>query len=276
MRQPLAAKAFAHTAQYDAMVSAYFTGAIGGDAPTFPDDLQSVVPQAPGSALRRESAPAGRLLHRSARHRRLGDGRARRCRARSCRTTTSPTPIPRSNACASSRRPPASSSSTPIPAASPSAAGIAQAYEHAYRTDPTSAFGGIIAFNRQLDAATARAHPRAAVRRGHPGAGRERTRRVPCWPPRTTCACSLSGDLGEPGGAAARVQERHRRPAGADARRGAHPRRTDLRAGHAAAQPSAAELEDLLFAWRVAKYRQVQCDRLRQGPGAPSASAPAR
>ena len=33
------AKAFAHTAQYDAMVSAYFTGAIGGAAPTFPDDL---------------------------------------------------------------------------------------------------------------------------------------------------------------------------------------------------------------------------------------------
>ncbi len=39
MRQKLAAKAFAHTAQYDAMVSAYFTGAIGGAAPTFPDDL---------------------------------------------------------------------------------------------------------------------------------------------------------------------------------------------------------------------------------------------
>jgi phosphoribosylaminoimidazolecarboxamide formyltransferase/IMP cyclohydrolase len=32
---------------------------------------------------------------------------------------------------------------------------IADAYEHAYRTDPTSAFGGIIAFNRTLDADTA-------------------------------------------------------------------------------------------------------------------------
>src|SRR5579859_768351 len=39
MRQKLAAKAFAHTAQYDAMVSAYFTGAIGGEAATFPNDL---------------------------------------------------------------------------------------------------------------------------------------------------------------------------------------------------------------------------------------------
>lgn len=37
------------------------------------------------------------------------------------------------------------------------AASIGQAYEHAYRTDRTSAFGGIIAFNRPLDTATAEA-----------------------------------------------------------------------------------------------------------------------
>jgi phosphoribosylaminoimidazolecarboxamide formyltransferase/IMP cyclohydrolase len=36
------------------------------------------------------------------------------------------------------------------------AADIGTAYELAYRTDPTSAFGGIIAFNRPLDVATAR------------------------------------------------------------------------------------------------------------------------
>ncbi len=34
--------------------------------------------------------------------------------------------------------------------------GIVDAYEQAFRTDPTSAFGGIIAFNRELDAETAR------------------------------------------------------------------------------------------------------------------------
>jgi phosphoribosylaminoimidazolecarboxamide formyltransferase/IMP cyclohydrolase len=32
-----------------------------------------------------------------------------------------------------------------------------QAYQHAYRTDPTSAYGGILAFNRELDADTASA-----------------------------------------------------------------------------------------------------------------------
>jgi phosphoribosylaminoimidazolecarboxamide formyltransferase/IMP cyclohydrolase len=36
------------------------------------------------------------------------------------------------------------------------AAELAGAYEAAYRTDPVSAFGGIIAFNRELDVATAR------------------------------------------------------------------------------------------------------------------------
>ncbi|WP_413736620.1 bifunctional phosphoribosylaminoimidazolecarboxamide formyltransferase/IMP cyclohydrolase [Sodalis sp. RH21] len=35
--------------------------------------------------------------------------------------------------------------------------GLLDAYERAYKTDPTSAFGGIIAFNRPLDAATAKA-----------------------------------------------------------------------------------------------------------------------
>jgi phosphoribosylaminoimidazolecarboxamide formyltransferase/IMP cyclohydrolase len=34
---------------------------------------------------------------------------------------------------------------------------ILDAYDRAYKTDPTSAFGGIIAFNRELDAQTAQA-----------------------------------------------------------------------------------------------------------------------
>lgn len=34
---------------------------------------------------------------------------------------------------------------------------LLSAYDHAYQTDPTSAFGGIIAFNRELDAETAKA-----------------------------------------------------------------------------------------------------------------------
>ena len=43
------------------------------------------------------------------------------------------------------------------PCGAASAATLARAYELAYRTDPTSAFGGIIAFNAELDADTAAA-----------------------------------------------------------------------------------------------------------------------
>ena len=53
--------------------------------------------------------------------------------------------------------PPASSSSMPTPAALPSARLSSKLTTGAYTTDPESAFGGIIAFNRELDAATAQA-----------------------------------------------------------------------------------------------------------------------
>jgi len=59
------------------------------------------------------------------------------------------TPTPPSSAYASSRR--------RNPCGVATADGPAAAYDKAYRTDPTSAFGGIIAFNRELDAATAQA-----------------------------------------------------------------------------------------------------------------------
>jgi phosphoribosylaminoimidazolecarboxamide formyltransferase / IMP cyclohydrolase len=41
------------------------------------------------------------------------------------------------------------------PCGAASAQSLAEAYEHAYRTDPNSAYGGIIALNRELDARTA-------------------------------------------------------------------------------------------------------------------------
>ena len=49
-------------------------------------------------------------------------------------------------------------------------------YEAAYATDPTSAFGGIIAFNRTLDARHRQGDPRPPVRRGADRAGLRRRR----------------------------------------------------------------------------------------------------
>ena len=69
-------------------------------------------------------------------------------------TTISPTPTRRSNASPSSMVPPWRSSSTPIRAAS--LGGIAgEAWDLAFRCDPISPFGGIVAVNRTLDEAAA-------------------------------------------------------------------------------------------------------------------------
>ena len=128
---------------------------------------------------------------------------------------------------------------------------LLEAYDRAYRTDPTSAFGGIIAFNRPLDNDTARAiaerqfvevivapaiEPAAlgllAAKRNvrvmetgplHPAAGAARDLR--------SVAGGLlvqSRDVGEVSPADLKIVTKR--------------------------QPESAELDDLLFAWQVCKY----------------------
>ncbi len=156
MRQKLAAKAFAHTAQYDAMVSAYFTGAVGGGAPTFPDDLNLSFrkhfdlrygenphqqaafytdPRAIGASVTQGQQIQGKELS----YNNIADSDTalecvRQFEGHGCVI------VKHANPCGAAE-----------------AATTAEAYARAYRTDPTSAFGGVIAFNRELDAATARA-----------------------------------------------------------------------------------------------------------------------
>ena len=132
----------------------------------FPDDLNLSFRKRLGLALRRKPASTSRVLLRSARHRRLGRASARSCRARSCRTTTSRTATPRSNACASSRRRRASSSSTPIPAASRSADVSQQAYARAYRTRPHLRVRRHHRLQSRTGCRRCTGDPRAAVRRG--------------------------------------------------------------------------------------------------------------
>ena len=156
-RKRLAAKAFAHTAGYDAAVASYLGRVTQSAAAEYPESLAlnfrkrldlryGENPHQTGAFYcgrrcagrqhRRRAAAAGQdavlQQHRRRRH-------GVRMRAAVRRTL------------------PASSSSTQIPAASPSQATRSRRTTSAYRTDPTSAFGGIIAFNRPLDAATARA-----------------------------------------------------------------------------------------------------------------------
>jgi len=127
---------------------------------------------------------------------------------------------------------------------------ISDAYEGAYRTDPTSAFGGIIAFNRPLDAALAKTiidrqfveviiAPSVDDDALEVTAAKGNVRVLVCgeWgeeAPRWRTSCVEGGLL---------VQDDDQEVVGID----------DLRVVTARA-PTEAERKDLLFAWRVAKY----------------------
>jgi phosphoribosylaminoimidazolecarboxamide formyltransferase/IMP cyclohydrolase len=138
--------------------------------------------------------------------------------------------------------------------------GIGRAYDLAWQTDPTSAFGGIIAFNREVDGATARAiverqFVEVVLAPGYAGDAlkafsKKANVRVLLIPP----------------------------PAGADLERGGlvapHPGNNVKRVGSGlliqtadtgmvtAAElkvvtkvaPTPAQVDDLIFAWKVAKY----------------------
>ncbi len=152
----LAQKAFAHTAAYDANVSNYLGSLVNGEHETFPvtfssqflkkQDLRYGENPHQGAAFYTEPEPAPgtlggatQLQGKELSYNNIADTDA----ALSCVQAFSETAcviVKHANPC-----------------------GVAlgdsalQAYERAYATDPTSAFGGIIAFNKTLDADTARA-----------------------------------------------------------------------------------------------------------------------
>jgi phosphoribosylaminoimidazolecarboxamide formyltransferase/IMP cyclohydrolase len=130
------------------------------------------------------------------------------------------------------------------------AADIRQAYELAFATDPESAFGGIIAFNRELDAATAAAiverqfveviiAPAVSAEAAAAVAEKKNVRLLACgeWtrPVPALDYKRVNGGL--------LVQDRDLGMIGQD----------DIRVV-SRVQPSAEQLQDLLFAWRVAKF----------------------
>ena len=122
-----------------------------------PGAAEQQLRQGDGPALRREPAPARRVLPRPV----AGAGHAGHLHPAAGQgtdlTTTSPTPTRRGNACASSSSPACVIVKHANPCGVAEGVACGDAYELAYATDPTSAFGGIIAFNTTLDAATAKA-----------------------------------------------------------------------------------------------------------------------
>jgi phosphoribosylaminoimidazolecarboxamide formyltransferase/IMP cyclohydrolase len=132
-----------------------------------------------------------------------------------------------------------------------SADAITAAYERAYRTDPTSAYGGIIAFNRELDPSTAaaileRQFVEVILAPGISPAARA------LLASKDTVRVLAAGDLTKP---VSQVLE-YRSVSG-----GLLVQTRDEGAIHAQdlrvvtkRHPAPDELEDLLFAWRIVKY----------------------
>ena len=154
-RQRLAAKAYAHTADYDAAVARYLAAQLPG-ATTFPQtlrlrfsklqDLRYGENPHQSAAFYAEANPpsgaiaAARQLHgKELSFNNIADTDA----ALMCVWAFD--------------RPACCIVKHANPCGVAEAADIRTAYELAWQTDPTSAFGGIIAFNRELDAATAEA-----------------------------------------------------------------------------------------------------------------------
>ena len=130
------------------------------------------------------------------------------------------------------------------------AADIGKAYQLAFATDPESAFGGIIAFNRELDAATARAivdsqfveviiAPSASAAAIAAVADKKNVRLLVCG---TWSAPGPAFDYKRVNGGLL-VQDRDLGMITA----------ADLKVV-SRVQPSQQQLQDLLFAWKVAKF----------------------
>jgi len=155
-RSRLAAKVFAHTARYDTMVASYLGATHPAPAERFPNTLPLVFDKAQDlrygenphqqAAFYRDPVPRGASVSTA----RMLQGKdlsfnniADADTAIEC--------VRQFDECAC----------VIVKHANPCGVSVAasalEAYDRAYRTDPTSAFGGIIAFNRELDAKTASA-----------------------------------------------------------------------------------------------------------------------
>jgi phosphoribosylaminoimidazolecarboxamide formyltransferase/IMP cyclohydrolase len=250
VRQKLAAKAFAHTAQYDAMVSAYFTGVIGGETPTFPDDLNL-------SFRKHLDLRYGENPHQQAAFYKdpRGIGASVTAAVQIQGKELSYNNIADSDTALECVRQFEAPACVIVKHANPcgvaSAADITAAYERAYRTDPTSAFGGIIAFNRELDASTTaaileRQFVEVILAPGIASAARG------LLASKDNVRVLDVGDLSAPiaqlleyKSVAGGVLVQTRDDGGIQAQ--------DLRVV-TKRHPTREELDDLLFAWRIAKY----------------------
>ncbi|HKS54795.1 MAG TPA: bifunctional phosphoribosylaminoimidazolecarboxamide formyltransferase/IMP cyclohydrolase [Steroidobacteraceae bacterium] len=266
-RKRLAAKAFAHTASYDSAVASYLTRVNEG-AGDFPQSLDL-------HFQKRLDLRYGENPHQSGAFYRVADaqgasiGSAKQLQGR----TLSYNNIADGDTAFECVRQFADPACVIVKHANPCGAAIASdtlsAYDRAFKTDPTSAYGGIIAFNRVLTATTARAiierqfveliiAPEVDAEALELCARKENVRVL------VTDGLTSSNVRYEyrsvDGGLLVQTRDR------------GMVNKADLKVV-TKRQPTAAELDDLLFAWQVCKYVKSNAivyakDRMTIGVGA--------
>ncbi|BFM05394.1 bifunctional phosphoribosylaminoimidazolecarboxamide formyltransferase/IMP cyclohydrolase [Halioxenophilus aromaticivorans] len=247
-RFDLAIKAYEHTASYDGAIANYFGRLVEGGTEDFPrtfntqfvkkQDMRYGENPHQNSAFYVESKPAEasistaqQLQGKALSYNNIADTDAA---LETVRLFTAPTCVIVKHA---------------NPCGVASADSLLAAYEKAFATDPESAFGGIIAFNRELDAATAKAivdkqfveviiAPTVARDVSDIVAAKKNVRLLVCG---ELTASQKAFDYKRVNGGLL-VQERDLGMVGAG----------DLTVV-SKRQPTEAEIQDLLFTWKVAK-----------------------
>lgn len=252
MRRKLATKAFAHTSRYDAAVAGYLSSLQeDGTRDFFPGVLGLQFDRK--QAMRYGENPHQRAAFYTERHAPLGSiGASQQIQGKEL-SYNNVADADAALECVKSFVKPAC---VIVKHANPcgvavSLDGIGKAYDLAYQTDPTSAFGGIIAFNRELDAATAQAiverqfveviiTPLVSAEARKVVAAKQNVRLLETGPWPDEPAAAL--DYKRVGGGLL-VQDRDD-----------HRIKLDELKVVTRRAPTEAELHDLVFAWKVAKF----------------------
>jgi phosphoribosylaminoimidazolecarboxamide formyltransferase/IMP cyclohydrolase len=265
----LAQKAFSHTAEYDSTISNYLTGIDShGRRTGFPDKLNLNFTKAQElrygenphqdaafytTTTEKEAsiATAKQLQGKELSYNNIADADAALECAKQFTAAPACVIVKHANPCGVAY-----------------GANLLEAYDRAYKTDPESAFGGIIAFNGELDAQTMKAiverqfveviiAPKVAAAAVEVAAAKKNVRVLECgeWPSEAAARLDFKKVTG-----GLLVQD-------ADLALHGELKVVTQRA------PSDAEMTDLLFAWRVAKFVKSNAivyakDRMTIGVGA--------
>jgi len=155
LRQKLAAKAYARTAAYDAAISNWFAATLGDGAPAFRAIGGKLV-----EALRYGENPHQSAAFYRTTEQRFGVATARQVQGKQL-SYNNLNDTDAAFECVSEFDPARTAACAIVKHANPcgvaEGASLVEAYQKALRCDPVSAFGGIVALNRALDAEAARA-----------------------------------------------------------------------------------------------------------------------